>query len=204
MQLRTRWKASAHVKTRRKCKTCLEAGRHDQVEPKSRAGTPNMQIHMHGIAAHTNMAGHTQRHVSTDSADTKPQDSLTGSTRPCPDETDGVGSRSGMLRTCIHAQGNTGNSNRPENMSAMPNLPARGTKPRMGEREQPRDETNPSDMHTRMQSVVSDSNTPANTSVMSKTPDLPARCVELHVDQPKRFTTQTDACTTCRGLRRTR
>ena len=150
IQLRTRRKASAHLKTHRKCKTCLEVGRHDQVEPKSRAGTLNMQIHMHGVAAHANMAGHTQRHVSTDSADTKPQDSPTGSTRPCPDETDGVGSRSGMLRTRIHAQGNTGNSNRPENVSAMANLPARGAKLRMGERERPRDETNPSDTHARM------------------------------------------------------
>ena len=108
-----------------------------------------------------------------------------------------------MLRTCIHTQGNTGNSNRPENVSAMLNLPARGTKPRMGERERPRDETNPLDMHARTQSVASDLNTPANVSVTSKTPDLPARCVELHVDQPKRFATQTDACTVCRGLRRT-
>ena len=53
--------------------------------------------------------------------------------------------------------------------------------------EMPRDEMDASDTHSRMQSIASNSNTPANVSVTSVAPNAPARGAELRMGEPERL-----------------
>lgn len=59
-----------------------------------------------------------------------------------------------------------------------------------------------SDTCAHMQSTVSNSNTPANVSVTSKTPGLPARGAEPHMGEPERLESQTDMSDTCTHVQR--
>ena len=80
----------------------VNAGRHVQAKPRSRAGMPNMRIDTHGVAIHANTARNTQRHVSTWPTDPKPQDLPTGCTKPCRDGMDGLESCPDTQTACVH------------------------------------------------------------------------------------------------------
>ena len=60
----------------------IDARRHDQAKPRSHAGMPNMRVDTHGIAIHANMAGDTQKRVSTHTEGMKLPDLPTGCTKP--------------------------------------------------------------------------------------------------------------------------
>lgn len=61
----------------------------------------------------------------------------------------------------------------------------------------PRDKRDASDMHSRMQSIASNSNTPANVSVTSVAPNVPARGAEQHMSGPERLKIQSDVSDVC-------
>ena len=63
--------------------------------------------------------------------------------------------------------------------------------------EMPRDKMDASDMHSRMQSVASNSNTPANVSVTSVAPNVPARGAEQRMSGPERLKIQSDVSDVC-------
>ena len=107
----------------------VNAGRRDEVEPRSCADAPNMCIDMHGVAMHANMAGDTQRRISTCTEGTKPQDLPTGSTTPRQDGTDELESDTGMQTARIHVQDVANKLNKPANTSVTADLPARGAVP---------------------------------------------------------------------------
>ena len=134
---------------------------------------PNMHIDMQG-------------HVSTHAADPKPPDLPIGSRRLHPDTTDGLESCPGMQRVCIYMQSIGDSLNRPENVLVTLVLPANGAEPCMGKLKGPRDQTDVSDTRTCMQSVVSNSNIPANTSVISVTLNLPAGGTEPHTGRAQK------------------
>ena len=68
----------------------------------------------------------------------------------------------------MHAHGVANNSNRPENMSVMPDLPARGAEPHTGKPERPESQMDVSDTHT--QGISNDPRGPVDASDMVKTP----------------------------------
>ena len=110
----------------------VDAGRCDEVESRSHTGMVNMWVDTHGIAIHVNMAGDTQRCISTCTEGMKLQDLLIRGTKPCRDRTDGLESCPGMQTACVHAQDVGKKSNKPANMSVMRDLPANGTEPCIG------------------------------------------------------------------------
>ena len=80
----------------------VDAGRRNEVESRSHAGMPNVQVDTHGIAVHANTAGDTQKCVSTRTEGTKLPDSPTGCTRPCQDRMDELKSCLGTQMACVH------------------------------------------------------------------------------------------------------
>ena len=164
----------------------VNAGRHDQVQLRSHVGMLNMRIDMHGAAYHMNTAEDMQGHVSTHAANPKPPDLPIGGRRLPPDKTDGLESCPGMQRVCTYMQSIGDSSNRPENMLVTLVLPANGAEPCTGRPKRPRDQTDVSDTCTCTQCVVSNSNIPANTSVISVTLNLPAGGTEPHTGGAKK------------------
>ena len=77
-------------------------------------------------------------------------------------------------------------SNRPANVLVTLVLPANGAEPCTGKPKRPRDQTDASDTRTCTQSVVSNSNIPANTSVITATLNSPAGGTEPHTGGAKK------------------
>ena len=140
----------------------VNAGRHGQAKPRSRAGTPNMQIDTHGVAMHANTAENTQRHVSTWPTDPQMQDLLARGTKPCRDRTDGLKSCPGTQMARLHVQDVGYKLNKPMDTSVTPDLPANGAEPCIGEPKWLESPTDVSDACTRMQSVADDSIRPTD------------------------------------------
>ena len=139
----------------------VEAGRHDQVELRSRAGTLNMCRDLHGIADHTNTAGNTQRHISTCPTGPKPQITY-GSTRWHAGQTDRLQIHTNMQRVRIHAQSVGNNSKRPANLSEMRDLPVLSTKPCWSKPEWLKKQMDASDVCTRSQRAVNELRRPTD------------------------------------------
>ena len=78
---------------------------------------------------------------------------------------DRIESHTGTQMARMHVHGVGDSSNRPENASAMPNLPARGSKPHIGEPKWSGDQTDASDTCTYALGIASNLNEPANMSV---------------------------------------
>ena len=97
----------------------IHARRRDEVEPRSCTDVLNMCIDMHDVAMHTNMAGDTQKHISTGPADPKLQDLPIRRTKPCQDEADRLESCPGMQTAHIHVQDIGNKLNKPEHTSVM-------------------------------------------------------------------------------------
>ena len=146
------------------------AHRWSKVEPKRHVGMPNLRTDMHGVAEHVNMAGDTEERISAHPANSKPPDSPSGSTKPCPSETDGLESCPCMQRVRIQVHSVGDDSRTPANALESPDLPVRGAVPCMREPERPRDETDVPDM----QNDAGNLKRPANMSETSATRDLPA------------------------------
>ena len=100
-------------------------------------------------ACHANTAGDMQQRVSTRAPDPEPPISPTGSTKSYPDGTDGLESHTNMPNVCGKAHGDASESRRPANVSASPNLPARGAELRVHEPERLESQTDASDTPAR-------------------------------------------------------
>ena len=178
----------------------VNAGRHDQAKPRSRADMPNMRVDTQSVAKHVNTAGDTQKHVSTRTEGTKPPDLLTRSTRPRRDGTDRLESHAGMQTARIHVQDVGNKLNKPENTSVTRDLPVNGAKLCIGAPNKLKSPADASDACTRMQSVADGSRRPADNLECvrrsqngCKKSNLPAKSLKTRPEEPKRPGNRADA-----------
>ena len=185
----------------------IRARRRDEVEPRSCADVPNMCIDMHDVAMHTNMAGDTQKRVSTGPADPKPQDLPIRRTKPCQDEADGLESCPGTQTARIHVQDVGNKLNKPENTSVTRDLPVNGAKLCIGVPNKLESPTDASDACTRMQSVADDSRRPiGNLERVRKSQNgckrsnLPVKSLKTRPEEPRKPSDRADALSGRTGM----
>ena len=182
----------------------VNAGRHNQVEPRSCVDAPNMCIDMHGVAIHANMAGDMERHVSTGPEDTKVPDLPTGSTTPRRDGTDRLESHAGMQTARIHVQDVGNKSNKSANTSVTPDLAANGAVPHREGPNRLESPTDTSDACTHMQSVADDSRRPTDdlecvrkSQNGCKRSNLPVKSLQTRPEEPRKPSNHADASSEC-------
>ena len=178
----------------------VKAWRRDKVEPRSHAGTPNMRVDTHGVAAHANTAGDTQKRISTRTAEPKPPDLPVRSARPCRDGTDGLESCPGTQMAHVHVQVVANKSSKPANMSVAQDLPARGAIPQGEGPNRLESPADASDACTRMQKVADDSRRPTGNSEhvrrsqnSCEKANSPAKALKTRPEEPKEPANRADA-----------
>ena len=133
------------------------------------------------VLQHTQIQLDTCRKSSVQASRPRTADSSTGTATWHTDKLDGLETHMTMPNVCRQEHGDANSSRGAINVLVTPDLPARSTKPRMGEPERPRDKMDTLDMCAHMKSDAGNSKRPAK---MSVTLDVPATDVELRLSKP--------------------